>query len=90
MIAARTAAVAVLVRIYEITREWSTWVWLCEACAARRAQGTRPDRKDAWKVGRPKLAPPRLVRIIDGACPVDYHDRRPLVCLDCRANEGIV
>lgn len=75
--------IAVLVRIYEIQREWATSVWLCDNCA--EARRSLPGSLK-WKVGRPKLMPPNVVRVIDGACPVDFDSRIVWPCLDCNAN----
>jgi len=78
--------VSVLVRIYEVQREWSTVVWLCDNCAAARAALIGALK---WRVGRPKLMPPNNIRVIDGACPVDFHDRIVWPCIDCDANRPL-
>lgn|GEM_PF-3268502 len=77
---------SVLVRIYEVQREWSTVVWLCDNCAAARAALIGALK---WRVGRPKLMPPNNIRVIDGACPVDFHDRIVWPCIDCDANRPL-
>lgn len=82
-----------MVYIYEVLREWTTHVWLCDACADKR-------RADRWTLRSRRIGPPRLghrvVLTVFGAdgevesyphCPADLDDRVDLPCQDCHLAE---
>jgi hypothetical protein len=72
------------VRIYEVVREWTTHVWLCDACVVRR-------RASRWNVRSSRLPPPREVVVVRHSegdyCPAMLDARVPIRCQDCHLGE---
>lgn len=77
--------------IYDVTREWTSSAWLCEAHVADR-------RAQRWVVRGRRLPPPRQIEIVEpgasgtptdaGAfCPAAFDDRETLRCQDCHLAE---